>query len=312
MKCLICEEHSDTPISDPQHNTALWKCINCGQFKITGEAKSELDAIPAGDQVKRSVLSHVVKKMQTGETPLLTVNLLKKIVEKKPPTAPEQCDNFILWLGDNLDFAGATIPIRSETCRAILGAVNKYAFNQVIQHLKKQNLIEFESDQNKNGTLTVEGWDYYKKLRQNNPQSRTAFMAMQFDNQELERLVKDVFKPAIAKTGFELFGLNDKDKQRAGLIDDRLRVEIRNARFLIADLTDENSGAYWEAGFAEGLGKPVIYICEKEKFDKKKTHFDTNHHLTVKWKKDSPQDAAEELKATIRATLPSEARMTDD
>jgi hypothetical protein len=103
-----------------------------------------------------------------------------------------------------------------------------------------------------------------------------------------------------------------QSKPRAGLIDDRLRVEIRNARFLIADLTDDNEGAYWEAGFAEGLSKPVIFICEKTKFKKKKTHFDTNHHLTVKWDKDSPQDAAEELKATIRATLPDEARMTDD
>lgn len=312
MKCLICEEQSDKPIVDPRLNNMICNCINCGQFLITAEAKNELDAIPTGDQVKRSVLSHAIRKMQASETPSLTFNLLKKIVEKKPPTAPEQCDNFILWLGNKLDFAGATIPIRPETCRAILGAVNKYAFNQVIQHLKKQNLIEFESEQNANGTLTVEGWDYYRKLCQNNPQSRTAFMAMQFDNQDLDQLVKDVFKPAVAKTGFELFSLNDKDKQRAGLIDDRLRVEIRNARFLITDLTDDNSGAYWEAGFAEGLGKPVIYICEKAKFEKEKTHFDTNHHLTVKWDKNSPQDAAEELKATIRATLPGEARMTDD
>ena len=58
---------------------------------------------------------------------------------------------------------------------------------------------------------------------------------------------------------------------KAGLIDDRLRVEIRTSRFLIADLTHENAGAYWEAGFAEGLGKPVIYTCEKSKFDTAKT-----------------------------------------
>ena len=39
---------------------------------------------------------------------------------------------------------------------------------------------------------------------------------------------------------------------------------IRDAKFVIADLTHDNNGAYWEAGYAEGLGKPVIYICEKE------------------------------------------------
>ena len=58
---------------------------------------------------------------------------------------------------------------------------------------------------------------------------------------------------------------------------------------------------------------PVIYICEEEKFKVKKTHFDTNHHLTVQWKDDpeSLNKFAEELKATIRATFPDEAKMED-
>jgi nucleoside 2-deoxyribosyltransferase len=59
--------------------------------------------------------------------------------------------------------------------------------------------------------------------------------------------------------------------------------EIRMCRFLIADLTCGNQGAYWEAGYAEGLGKPVIYTCNKSYFDKEGTHFDTNHHQTVLW-----------------------------
>jgi nucleoside 2-deoxyribosyltransferase len=88
-------------------------------------------------------------------------------------------------------------------------------------------------------------------------------------------------------------------------------VEIRTSRFLIADLTHENRGAYWEAGFAEGLGKPVIYTCEKSKFGVQKTHFDTNHHETVVWEKENLSEAAEKLKVTIRATLPDEAVMTD-
>ena len=102
------------------------------------------------------------------------------------------------------------------------------------------------------------------------------------------------------------------DRPKAGLIDDRLRVEIQTSRFLIADLTHENAGAYWEAGYAEGLGKPVIYTCEKAKFEEQKTHFDTNHHLTVVWDADNLSEAADELKATIRATLPGEAKLTDE
>jgi nucleoside 2-deoxyribosyltransferase len=87
-------------------------------------------------------------------------------------------------------------------------------------------------------------------------------------------------------------------------------VEIRRSRFLVVDLTDDNRGAYWEAGFGEGLGKPVIYTCEKAHFEKG-IHFDTNHHQTIVWQSSDLASAAQRLKDTIRATLPAEAKMSD-
>ena len=81
--------------------------------------------------------------------------------------------------------------------------------------------------------------------------------------------------------------------------------------FPLCDLPDENRGAYWEAASAEGLGKPVIYTCERDFFDKHGTHFDTNHHLTLKWSKDTYEDAINVLRDTIRETLPREAKMSD-
>ena len=315
MKCPVCDELLNSePILESAVNNARYECANCGIFIITGLANNDLATVTKQNPIIRSVVSHALRKMQANGTPTLTEGFLKKIIERKPPTAPEQCDNLIMWLGDSLSFVGHRVWIQSKTHRAVLGAVNEYAFGQVLGHLDKQGLVELEfltvGPMSAHTTLTVNGWAHYEKLRRNNPQSRIAFMAMQYGNQDLDWLVKDFFKPAVAKTGFDLRRLDEKP--RAGLIDDRLRVEIRNARFMIADLTDDNQGAYWEAGFAEGLNKPVIFICEKTKFEAKKTHFDTNHHLTVKWDKDAPQAAAEELKATIRATLPDEARMSDD
>lgn len=134
-------------------------------------------------------------------------------------------------------------------------------------------------------------------------------MAMQFGNDTIDAMFRECFKPAVAATGFELRRLDDKPT--AGVIDNRLRVEIRRSRFLVVDLTNENRGAYWEAGFAEGLGKPVFYTCEAGYFHAKGTHFDTNHLQTVVWKTDERTRAAEELKATIRATLPAEAQLSD-
>jgi hypothetical protein len=130
-------------------------------------------------------------------------------------------------------------------------------------------------------------------------------MAMEYGDPILDRLVNDHFRPAVQDTGFVLRRLDDEP--RAGLIDDRLRVEIQSSRFLIVDLTHGNAGAYWEAGYAEGLGKPVIYTCQESKFADA-SHFDTNHHLHVLWNENDMDAAVKQLKATIRATIPEATR----
>jgi len=56
----------------------------------------------------------------------------------------------------------------------------------------------------------------------------------------------------------------------------------------------------------------VIYTCEQTKFGTTKTHFDTNHHLTIPWDAGKPDEAGNALKATIRATLPHIAKQSDD
>lgn len=95
-----------------------------------------------------------------------------------------------------------------------------------------------------------------------------------------------------------------RDVPQAGIIDDIMRVKIRDAKFVIADLTHENRGSYWEAGYAEGLGKPVIYICESGKFEDHSTHFDVNHCTTVPWSTDKPGEFCDKLIATLRNSLP--------
>ena len=50
-----------------------------------------------------------------------------------------------------------------------------------------------------------------------------------------------------------------RSQPEAGRIDDRMRVEIRASDFLIADLTHDNLARSHRRGYAEGLGKPVIY-----------------------------------------------------
>jgi hypothetical protein len=157
--------------------------------------------------------------------------------------------------------------------------------------------------------LTMTGWLRHQALKQSTLKSRNVLMAMQFGDDDLTKVVNEYFKPAVMQAGFNLRLLTDF--QPAGLIDDQLRTALRTSRFVIADLTHGNHGAYWESGFAEGLGRPVIYTCREREWQQKRSHFDTNHLVTVVWKPEALTDAATKLTATIRATLPTEAKLID-
>ena len=121
-------------------------------------------------------------------------------------------------------------------------------------------------------------------------------------------------RPAVKAAGFDLRTTND-DHKTAGSIDNRMRVELRTSRFVVCDLTHGNRGAYWEAGFAEGLGRPVFYLCRadvlKDRQHPDHPHFDTAHQLIIGWDPAAPAEGMAELKAVIRATLPAEAKMED-
>lgn len=80
----------------------------------------------------------------------------------------------------------------------------------------------------------------------------------------------------------------------------RIKKEIRASVFVIADLTDERPSCYFEAGYAEALGHPVIYVASKNSIAKPgtptKIHFDI--HMNVHFFSNH-QDLREKLSAAI-------------
>jgi hypothetical protein len=93
---------------------------------------------------------------------------------------------------------------------------------------------------------------------------------------------------------------------------------MTGCKVLVCDVTHTNLGAYWEAGFAEGIGRPVIFTCREDVLKDPKhechPHFDTNHMKTIPWSLDpsTAAKAAEELTVTLRATLPNDAKLKDN
>lgn len=311
-KCLICKTVSKEEKSRDYEEPLRFQCPRCGNYEITGTAASMLESHERDDPYKRAVLSHAVRKMQRGQPwPSVDSKNLDRLLDGTLPTPHEQADNLILYLGAQLERnPGARWNFEYHEAAGVIGALDKHAVLYVAGELEKSGLIEGGLSQ---GIATVrptlDGWGRYYELTRATVESNVAFMAMPFNDDLLDRVFRECFKPAVAQTGFQLRRIDEEPS--AGLIDNRLRVEIRRSRFMIAELTHNNSGAYWEAGFAEGLNRPVIYTCERVRFEKSGTHFDINHCQTVLWDENDLEDAAESLKATIRATLPDQAIQED-
>jgi nucleoside 2-deoxyribosyltransferase len=234
------------------------------------------------------------------------LQLLDEFLTRKLPDASEQADNFILWLGDRT-VPGETTKINRSVDYALFGGNFKAGLGWIMREMTGTMLEAGHPGDY--ACLSFAGWAKYSELKKGRADARKAFMAMPFGNERLDN-VYTVFRAACQQTGFNLMRLDQQPK--AGLIDNHLRVEIQTSRFLVADLTYNNNGAYWEGGYAEGLGKPIFYSYENSFFRGKPSHFDANHSYTVLWDFENLAQAAAELKDAIRATLPDEAKMTDD
>jgi nucleoside 2-deoxyribosyltransferase len=66
---------------------------------------------------------------------------------------------------------------------------------------------------------------------------------------------------------------------------ERIKEEIFRARFIVADLTDERPSCYFEVGYAEALGRPVIPLASKESVMEPgagtKIHFDIHQNVRL-------------------------------
>ncbi len=316
--CPVCNYPSNVKTWDYEFRFNV-NCPRCGSFCLTETAKHKLESLEATENDWRWKLSYWLRRgYKENERVEVDRNVLMKVIgDIRLPRPKEQSSNLIQWLSRELKHPEDTKTIDALILASIVGCKDEAGVQYIAEHLKSKGYIKYgilpefgNSGQfNIMIGLTFEGWNQVEEINNSIDSGNIAFMAMQYGDSSHNKIFSIHFKEAVAKAGFDLRRLDEILK--AGLIDNQLRIEIRNARLLLADLTNDNNGAYWEAGYAEGLGKPVIYLCERSHFDKFKTHFDTEHHTTIIWDKNNLDEALEKLKATIRATFPASAKMAD-
>ena len=148
-------------------------------------------------------------------------------------------------------------------------------------------------------SVTVDGYAHIEDSRVNADLGQ-AFVAMWFDD-ETNDAFDQGFQPAVEGAGYTTMRIDRKE--HINKIDDEIIAEIRRSRFLVADFSQGDDGArggvYFEAGFALGLGIPVISTCRKSDIDK--LHFDTRQYNHIVW--ETPEELRDALKNRILAVI---------
>jgi len=303
-ECQIC----NIPLKGVVEEGGIVKvgCNLCGHFLIERNIFDDLRGtyprqLKEGGWVKLSHYSRMQNMYR--KKALFTAELVASLLSGTFQTLQQQQSNLLLYLGYK-GKAGHAVIVRTSLDFPVIGSHDKEGFKLILTWLRSQGFVNTSEKETIGGgmstVLTIPGLIEFEKLK-NTSTSFRCFMAMQFNNSRVKRLYEDHITKAVADLGCQINIVTDE--QTAGLIDDQILMHLNLAKFIIADVSDRNLNVFWEAGYAEGQGTPVIYICEKESF--KDNHpFDTNHRLHVLWEAGEEQDFTRRLKATVSATFP--------
>ncbi|MES2714201.1 MAG: hypothetical protein V4795_00450 [Pseudomonadota bacterium] len=317
--CPVCNAGACETAPHDGLDAYYLRCLTCGEHQLSGRALSQLRNELVTEE-ERALRAYRVLRVDSDA--VLDLDQLHAMATVgQLPDASECIDNLVQFLARR-QRPGQRLHLVPNQLRAMLGVVNSSEAVWVVGEAIGFGWVESEDYRQGMSKitpaamrLTAKGWERHRQRMREGAGSRHAFMAMDFKQPDIGDLFSQHLAPNIKRrTDFELRTTNHAQKT-AGQIDSRMRVELHTSRFVVCDLTHNNRGAYWEAGFAEGIGRPVFYLCRQDVHastdPEVKPHFDIAHQAIVKWDPLSPGPAVEELVAMIRATLPAEARMED-
>jgi hypothetical protein len=169
-----------------------------------------------------------------------------------------------------------------------------------LQYLQEENLVYQTATEigNRGGTykLSMKGWRAVEPRQEIGGVPGRCFVAMWF-HESMQEAYDLGFARGVTDAGFKPIRIDEKFTNKG--ISDEVKAEIRLAQFMVADFTGQRQSVYYEAGFANGLGREVIWCCRED--DVPNLHFDTRHLGHVVWK--DTADLRTKLNQSIRANI---------
>lgn len=247
-----------------QHLTPYWGWWNISSLegmpkKIILKSLKDYENLPIQHSQKSDAILRTLSEIQFHTPPFKWVHFeIKDIYRHKIAGKKE----FLNWF----------IPLFE---RGLIQTTDEYAAN--LKNLNKgveDYLFKYDCI-----SLSPKGWELIEKSQ---TKSNSVFIAMAFTDNNKNEVSPDLrvaIKSACEELGWDAKSVNEEEHNDG--IMDKVISQIKKSRFVIAELSYQKTGVYYEAGFAKGIGLDVIHVVSKADFDN--CHFDVKHLNLIVW-----------------------------
>ena len=305
MPCVLCNDHQVQGravfgANGQLRMAQLFDCRRCGRFEATTALLDDVRDRPEWFRPLLGALSAYTRQTsEAGTVPLLTTDNFARAASGHVTTSVKTKLRRILehlgrqsqYPGDPVSLDPDTFPLFDVHERGHMGFLlntleaRGYVSRGGINHLGHQAW-----------TVTADGWEQLTPgIVGGTP--GTVFVAMAFRD-DLQDAYDTAIQPAIevdcALTVTQVSRIEHNDS-----VTDLIISGIRAAQIVVADVTHQRNGVYFEGGFAMGLGRIVVWMCRED--DIANVHFDTSHFNHIVWADHA--DLRTKLRNRLRATV---------
>lgn len=300
--CVICGTEGANVKSAGADRYQI-NCAGCGMFEMTGSATRTLELTPFSSQRQ---IANVRGWVRENQSVLITSDDLRRLMQLETPSVGERAEKLLRAISKRSPNIGAEVEVIGPQSDAAFWLATSWSENQTeVNYLIRKYLEETKQWLERRKTdsallvrLSPTGYDYLERLRLGGHELDTGFCAMWFAP-EVSAIWSDAIEPAIKEAGYKAVRIDGVEHNNK--IDDEILANIRRSRFVVADFTGERGGVYFEAGFALGLGRQVIWTVREDALAK--IHFDNRQYNFLVWKPDDIADFRTRLGLRIEATI---------
>ena len=336
QRCFFCKSEAEVSLYDAMYETYFVKCPVCGKYEASMHFVSSIDR----DVVACYLYHHEREKREKDDlffyflgqeneynkgfhrpnVPTRIVNY-EEIQSFFPKGFSDRIDMSLLAIAKKSRFYGDEIDIKDDEMLSLLFArrfdeegnglpleLIRNQYNSLLEYLKNQGYIDAKGLPGfTHLVLLPNGWKKIERLQISGTQNRDVFVSMSFD--ENLKPIREAIRKGIIDSGFSAEFMDEIIHNRQ-IIPEMFRL-IRECKFLIMDITEPNYGAYYEAGYALGLGKEVIITCSRaaknrelpeneKKYERYlRPHFDIAQKQILLW--NDHEDLSKQLTQWIKA-----------